>query len=100
VLYAVLFGVPDERAAEFERWYDEDHVPLLMEEERWRAVVRYRIVAGEPAHWTHLTLHYLAGAEALASPARERARSSPWRARLAAEPWFRGMYSVYQSLND
>ena len=99
VLYAVWFGVPSHAAADVEAWYREEHIPLLMEEPLWRAAVHYRIVHGEPAHLTHLTLHYLESAEALKSPVRPRARGTPWRQRLSQEPWFKGLYVLYGKID-
>lgn len=99
VLYAVWFGVPAHAAADIEAWYREEHIPLLMEEPLWRAAVSYRVVHGEPAHLTHLTLHYLESAEALKSPARQRARGTPWRQRLGREPWFRGLQVLYERID-
>lgn len=98
VLYPVWFSVPEHAVADFEAWYGEEHIPLLMEEPRWFAAARYRITDGEPARWTHLTLHYLESADALLSPARTRARATPWRKRLAAEPWFRGASALYERI--
>lgn len=98
VLYVVLFAVPEERQVEFEDWYDQDHIPLLMQERLWRACVRYRLREGSPAQWTHLTLHYLEGSEALRSPFREEARQTVWRQRLSKESWFQGSYNLYQRL--
>ncbi|TWG79000.1 hypothetical protein L602_000800000690 [Cupriavidus gilardii J11] len=95
VLYAVWFDVPAERKADFDAWYDEDHVPLLMQCEDWRMVRRFDVASGEPGRYTRLALHYLADVAALDSDARKRARETPWRARIASEPWFRGVYDVF-----
>ncbi|HEX6988809.1 MAG TPA: hypothetical protein VF282_05015, partial [Bacillota bacterium] len=95
-LYAVLFAVPGERQEEFNAWYDQDHVPILLRNRHWREVRRYRIVSGTPERWTHLTLHYLDDLAALDSEERRAARDTQWRRRLAAEPWFRGYYAVYR----
>jgi hypothetical protein len=38
---------PPERAAEFERWYADEHAPLMLELGA-TAAVRYRAVPGEP----------------------------------------------------
>jgi hypothetical protein len=95
-VYAVFFGVPVDREAEFNDWYGRDHTPLLLECADWLGVRRFRIEDGEPAGWTHLTLHYLSHLRALESPARARARASPWRARLEQEGWFKGAYHVFQ----
>jgi hypothetical protein len=94
-VYAVFFAVPDERHQEFNDWYEQDHVPTLLECRDWRIVRRFRISDGEPEKWTHLALHYLDDNGALSSPERERARASPWRARLAQESWFNGKYFVF-----
>jgi hypothetical protein len=95
ILYAVFFDVPAERADEFNRWYEDDHIPTLMKCADWLMVRRFGIVDGEPGHFSHLALHYLASANALKSPERDEARASPWRAKLAAEPWFKGQYAVF-----
>ncbi len=94
-LYAVFFQVPVERQVEFNAWYEQDHVPLLLECPEWLLVRRFRIVAGHPEAWTHLALHYLADPRALKSAEREHARATPWRARLAQESWFNGKYLVF-----
>ena len=95
VLYAVFFTVPEDRQADFNDWYTQDHVPKLLDEPQWLGVRRYRIVDGAPEGYTHLALHHLASADALESPARAAARSTPWRDRLAAESWFRGTYMIF-----
>jgi len=96
LLYSVMFAVPADREAEFDEWYARDHTPLLLDCRDWLAVRRFKIADGEPAAWTHLTLHHLADRRALDSPERARARSTPWRARLAQEPWFNGAYQVFE----
>lgn len=95
-VYPVMFSVPEHREEEFNRWYDEEHVPLLLRNEHWVACRRYRIVSGEPGPWTHLALHYLSDLRALESKEREEARTTEWRTRLAQEEWFKGSYSVYK----
>lgn len=95
VLYAVAFNVPAEAAADFDGWYEQDHVPLLMQEPKWLMVRRLLVADGVPEAFTHLALHYLADADALNSPARARARETPWRARISQEPWFKGSYTVF-----
>ncbi len=89
VLSAVAFAVPEEDERDFEAWYAEEHVPLLMEADGWLRVRRYRVL---PAHdgppWTHLALHELRDADVMNAPERERARTTAWRDRLAARPWF------------
>jgi hypothetical protein len=98
VLYAVFFEVPADRADDFDRWYTEDHIPLLMKCDDWLMVRRFDIIDGEPGKYTHLALHYLASTDALSSPEREAARATPWRAKLAAESWFKGHYVVFNRI--
>ncbi|MDR7483271.1 MAG: DUF4286 family protein [Armatimonadota bacterium] len=97
-LYAVMFAVPPARAAEFDRWYDDEHCPMLLANPHWWQVRRYAIREGTPGPWTHLALHYLADLAALDGPERARARATPWRARLAAEPWFAPQGAIYRGL--
>lgn len=96
ILYAVAFNVSDDAAAEFDAWYETEHVPLLMECEDWLMVRRFRVVDGVPEAFTHLALHYLADRRALNSPAREKARKTPWRDRLASNEWFKASYTTFQ----
>lgn len=95
VLYPVFFSVPQDRLADFDEWYEKDHIPLLMDCPEWLAVRRFDLEIAHPHPFNRLALHYLADASALQSPARERARASDWRARLASEDWFKGTYMVF-----
>lgn len=97
VLYAVAFTVPEQDAAEFDAWNEQDHVPLLMQCPDWLQVRRFEVLNGEPEGFTRLTLHYLRDKSALQSKEREAARATEWRKRLAERPWFRGDYKVYHS---
>jgi hypothetical protein len=100
VLYAVAFNVPVEATADFDAWYEDDHVPLLLEEPKWLMVRRLRVEDGVPETYTHLALHYLADADALASPARNKAHETPWRARISKEPWFKGTYTAFERIGQ
>jgi hypothetical protein len=89
LLYVVAFTVPEPARAELDRWYDEEHVPMLMRADGWLRVRRYEILpgyAGPP--WTQLVLHELRDERVLDSPERAAARDTPRRAALAAQPWF------------
>jgi hypothetical protein len=89
VLMIVAFDVPAARSDELERWYREEHGPLLLRAPGWLRTRRYEPISitGGP-RWTHLALHELRGVEVLDSPERAHARSTPWRARLEQESWF------------
>ena len=95
ILYPVFFRVPADREAEFNAWYEEEHLAILLRCPYWPMCRRFRIMNPGPESWTHLALHYLTDLRALESAERTEARSTPWRARLAQEPWFRGDYRVY-----
>jgi hypothetical protein len=96
LVYAVWFEVPETSLADFDDWYDLDHVPLLMGCKDWLMVRRFRVVDGEPTRANRLALHYLADRSALDSPERAAARQTPWRDRMAALPWFAGRYSMFE----
>jgi hypothetical protein len=96
VLYAVFFSVPDERADEFNRWYDTERVPMLLQCKDWLMVRRFEVYEGDPQPWTHLALSYLADMSALDSPELEAARNTEWCRGLAAEPWFQASYLIYE----
>jgi hypothetical protein len=96
VLVSVYFSVPDGRADEFNRWYNEEHVPMLLQCKDWLMCRRFAVDDGDPEPWTHLALHYLASEAALESPERAAANETPWRKKLAEEQWFRARLQVYQ----
>lgn len=100
-LYLVTFDVPADAQAEFDDWYERDHVPLLMRSDDWLRVRRYALTSGEPAGVTRAAIHELRSPAALDSPERAEARASDWRARLAKEPWFgSARYAVYERHQD
>lgn len=96
VLYAVFFSVPDERAAEFNEWYDTERIPMLLECPDWLMVRRFEVYEGDPQPWTHLALSYLSDMGALDSPELEAARNTEWCQRLSAEPWFQASYLIFE----
>jgi hypothetical protein len=82
------FAVPENAVAEFNDWYESEHIPRLLRVPGWLRVRRYLVTDGEGAAWTHFALHELADPEAMNSPARAFARSGEKRARLVGKPWF------------
>ncbi len=89
VLMIVAFNVPTARADEVERWYRQEHAPMLLRAPGWLRMRRCEPIqaAGGP-QWTHLALHELRDAAVLDSAERALARSTPWRAQLERESWF------------
>jgi hypothetical protein len=100
VVYPVFFEVPEVREVEFNRWYDEEHLPLLLACPQWVMCRRFRIRSSSELRWTHVALHYLTDLRALQSPERDLARSTPWRRELAAEGWFKPEYRVFYRLQE
>lgn len=96
ILYSVFFSVPDDREDDFNAWYSEEHVPMLLKCDDWLMFRRFLIEDGEPQPWTHLALHYLNDMSAFDSPEREAARSTDWFNKLMEEQWFQGSTMVYE----
>jgi len=100
ILYAVFFSVPDDRADEFNKWYTEEHVPMLLKCPDWQRIRRFEIYDGEPQPWTHMALHYLTDVTALDSEERSAARETDWYEKLSEESWFRSSYLIYERVGD
>ncbi len=98
ILYPVLFKVPAEGERDFDAWYDEEHLGILLKSPHWPMCRRFKIHAPHPGGWTHIALHYLRDLRALESAERDEARATPWRARLAQQAWFQGDYRVLHKL--
>ena len=99
-LYVVAFNVPEEHRVEFDGWYEEEHVPLLMKVPGWLRVRRYLVRPGFAGQaWSHLALHEIASPEVLDAPERAAARDTPRRDALAAQPWFTSGRWVYELIS-
>jgi hypothetical protein len=48
VMFSVWFNAPPERVEEFDAWYNQEHIPLLLEHRDWLGSRRFRITGGEP----------------------------------------------------
>jgi hypothetical protein len=98
IAYPVFFNVPDAREHEFNRWYEEEHLPMLLQCRHWVMCRRFRVTESRAMPWTHVALHYLTDLRALQAPERDAARSTPWRQLLEAEGWFTPEYRVFYPL--
>jgi hypothetical protein len=85
--FVVGFAVPQAAEGELDRWYREEHVPLLLAADGWDGI---RLLSVEETNTPlrRLAVHELSDLAALDSPERAAASSTPWRTRLASEPWF------------
>jgi len=85
-LFRVGLWVPREHREEFLAWYEQEHLPILLECPLWDGC---RFVEVEDATGCRfIALHQLADQAALSSPERARSRATPWFARLKQFPWF------------
>lgn len=98
IAYPVFFAVPPEGEHDFDHWYDDEHMGILLECKAWLGCRRFRVLGEHPQGWTHMALHDLANISAIASPERDAARATAWRERLSANAWFKGDYRVLYRL--
>jgi hypothetical protein len=75
----VRMGIPPEYEAEFNDWYNTDHVPALTSVPGVYGARRYRATAGSPAY---LAMYELAHADIRTSDAWKKAADSPWTLRM------------------
>lgn len=81
LLMAVWWTPLPGQEEDFQGWYNEEHIRMLMDVPGWLCIRRYRLVEGTgPAY---VALHYLASAESLSGPEHAAAGATPWRARSA-----------------
>jgi hypothetical protein len=71
----VRMGMPQKHQAEFNDWYNADHVPALTSVLRGYGARRYRATVGSP---TYLAMYELAHADVRTSEAWRTAADSPW----------------------
>lgn len=69
-----------EAPDELDRWYREEHVPMLFKAPGWLRCRRYELDTG--AGPRHLALHDLAEEAVVAHPYAEAARHTEWRRRV------------------
>jgi hypothetical protein len=74
----VRMGIPPEYEAEFNDWYNTDHLPALTSVPGVYGARRYRATAGSPAY---LAMYELASADVRQSEAWRTAADSPWTLR-------------------
>lgn len=80
-LFAAIGDVPAEHEAEFNRWYDEEHLPLLAKVPGVLGARRFRATSGTPRY---VALYDLSDPEAPASPEWRAANATDWAQRIDA----------------
>lgn len=94
ITYPAFLTTPIEKIDEVGRWYEQEHLPILMGSTEWLMTRRFQIASPVGTTYTHLAIHYLKSPKALVSPERDAARDTPWRDTLLAEGWFAPEYRV------
>jgi pimeloyl-ACP methyl ester carboxylesterase len=87
VLVTALFTLKDpSRAAEFDKWNEEEHVPMLAKVPGWRRTRRFVTSHVEPAknpgETEYLALHEYAPQNGLGGPEYKAALDTPWRTEI------------------
>lgn len=86
-VFVVAFPVPEEEAADLERWYAEEHGPMLLRASGWDGL-RLFAVEDTNTEMTRIAVHELSDLAALDSPERAEAGGTTWRRSLADRRWF------------
>ena len=71
VILAVANSVPPDMEDDMTAWYEQEHIPMLLEVPGWRRIRRYRLIGPAPGRPGpgFLSLHELAGPAVLEDPA-------------------------------
>jgi len=82
VILAVANTVPLQNVDDMTAWYEQEHIPMLLEVPGWRRIRRYRLTGPAPLSEpgpSFLSLHELAGPSVLEEPGYRATLSTPWR---------------------
>ena len=90
-VYIVTTEVEAVHEAEFNRWYDEEHLPALLGVPGYRSGRRYRAVEGEPPYMAFWQIDSL---DAYRSDEHDRASDTPWSRKLA--PYRKAKLDFYE----
>ena len=95
-LFFACGDVPAEHEAEFNRWYDEEHVPLLAQVPGVMRARRFRASSGTPRY---LALYDLANESVPSQPQWKAAIATDWSKRIdrltAGRKWILKLYRSY-----
>jgi hypothetical protein len=67
-------------AAEMQSWYEQEHIPMLLEVPGWRRIRLFEQVDGKGTHFQ--ALHELESEAVFETDAYRKATSTPWRERV------------------
>lgn len=99
-LFLACGDVPTEHEAEFNRWYDTEHLPLLGAVPGVLRVRRFLAAEGKPRY---IALYDLAAADVAGSAPWNAALATPWAKRIDMltrdGEWILATYSAYETLS-
>ena len=99
-LFCVGLSVPADVRGEFLAWYEQEHLPILLECRGWDGC---RFVEAPASHGCQFfALHQLSDRSGLESPERARSRATPWFERLKRFDWFDEPFTrtLYRRVED
>ena len=86
VLLSVSMSVRAEGEDDFNRWYNEEHIPMLARIPGWQRSRRYVTSVIDPkAPREYLALHEFAPVNGLGGPEHKASIDTPWRNRVMAD---------------
>jgi hypothetical protein len=88
-LVMLAVNVPEDVESEFNAWYDEEHIPLLVKVPGVLGARRFRTVGGTHRY---LAVYHLTAPGVEASQAWKESVNTPWAARM--RPHFRDAYRL------
>ena len=56
ILYPVLFSIPPEGEQDFNAWYDEEHLDILLKSPHWPMCRRFKVQAPQPGGWNRFVV--------------------------------------------
>jgi antibiotic biosynthesis monooxygenase (ABM) superfamily enzyme len=92
-VFIVTGQVEPEWEEEYNRWYDEEHLPNLRNVPGYLSAERYVAVDGAP---TYMALYEVESVAATRSPEHDRAVNTPWTARV--RPHYQAQRAFYQQI--
>ncbi|HTE86961.1 MAG TPA: hypothetical protein VK821_19785 [Dehalococcoidia bacterium] len=90
LIYITATDPDPDWEAEFNRWYDEEHIPNLRSVPGYFSARRYVAVEGEPKY---MAIYEIASMDAYRSPEHDRLANTDWTERM--RPHFRGRGLVF-----
>ncbi|PYH92941.1 alpha/beta-hydrolase [Aspergillus ellipticus CBS 707.79] len=83
IAISVTLSADPTQEEDFNRWYTEEHIPMLSRVPGWRSTRRFVTAAIDPqAPREYLTLHEYRAQNGLGGPEHKAAMDTPWRTRI------------------